>query len=82
PEELGMVMVVVGVFISLLFVAFGVLQIYASRFIGERKNHTFIFVMAIITCCTGMLGLILGIFSIIELNKPEVKELFNENQPA
>lgn len=77
PAEFGVLMIIFGLVFFLLILTFGILQLYAAKFIGQRKNYNFVFVMAVVTCLTGMLGLILGIFSIIELNKPHVKELFD-----
>ncbi len=64
-------------FIVLLMVAVGILNFFAAKFINERKNHTFIFVMAIVNCLSGILGIALGIFTIIEIQKVEIKQLFS-----
>jgi len=57
----------------------GILTLFASKYLKEIKNYNFIFVVAILNCLTGILGIVLGIFTIIELNKPDVKALFNKN---
>jgi hypothetical protein len=57
----------------------GVLTLLASKYINEVRNYNFIFVVAILNCLTGILGILLGIFTIIELNKPHVKAFFNKS---
>ncbi|MUP45992.1 hypothetical protein E0K83_09580 [Gramella sp. BOM4] len=76
----GGIMMVVGGFIFLFLLALGIVTILAGKYIGEHKRYTFVLVVAILNCLTGILGILLGIFSIIELNKPEVKELFAKNR--
>lgn len=57
----------------------GILTLLASKYINEVRNYNFIFVIAILNCLTGILGILLGVFTIIELNKPHVKALFNKS---
>lgn len=74
----GMVFMLVGSAIFLFILAMGILTILAGKYIGERRRYDFIFVIAILNCLTGILGILLGIFTIIELNKPQVKQLFRK----
>ncbi len=48
----------------------------------QNKRWTFCFVMAILLCLNPPLGTILGVFTIVVLNRPSVKELFGRNEPA
>lgn len=57
----------------------GVLTLLASKYINEVRNYNFIYVIAILNCLTGILGILLGVFTIIELNKPHVKAFFNKS---
>ena len=57
----------------------GVLTLLALKYINEVRNYNFIFVIAILNCLTGILGILLGVFTIIELNKPHIKALFNKS---
>ncbi|MCP9200859.1 hypothetical protein MKO06_13140 [Gramella sp. GC03-9] len=75
----GGIMMVVGGFIFLFLLALGIVTILAGKYIGEQRRYTFVLVVAIVNCITGILGILLGIFSIIELNKPEVRKLFGKN---
>lgn len=74
----GTIMVVVGIFIFLFLIALGIITIMAGNYLGRKTHYTFIFVVAIINCFTGILGIVLGIFTLIELNKPHVRQLFGK----
>ncbi|MCM8568530.1 hypothetical protein NE848_04020 [Gramella jeungdoensis] len=74
----GLVFMVVGTVIFLFLMALGIVTILAGKFIGERRRYDFIFVIAVLNCFTGILGILLGIFTIIELVKPQVKQLFGK----
>ena len=52
---------------------------YAGRFLKERRNYTFCFVMSCINCAFMPLGTVLGILGIIVLVRDSVKPLFQEN---
>lgn len=77
-SNFGFIFVIIGGIGFLLTLTLGILTIKASKDIKAQNNYTFIFAMAIINCFTGILGILLGIFTIIELNKPEVKALFDK----
>ena len=83
PEELPFnpfaIFTVFGIVFSILALAFGIMNLIAASALKHRKNYTFIFVVAILNCLTGVLGILLGVFTIIELNKPHVKALFGEH---
>jgi putative copper export protein len=82
PEDqahLGtMLMMTLGIVVFLFLLALGILTLLTAKYLGEKRNYDFIFVMAIVNCLTGILGIILGIFTILELNKPHVKRLFGK----
>jgi hypothetical protein len=54
----------------------GVLIMLTGRFIGRRKRYTFCFVMACVECLFMPFGTVLGVFTILVLNRPSVKEEF------
>ncbi|SDR66400.1 hypothetical protein [Christiangramia echinicola] len=74
----GAIVMTIGIVLFLFFVAMGILTLLTAKYLGEKRNYDFVFVMAIINCLTGILGIILGIFTIIELNKTNVKRLFGK----
>jgi len=63
-----------------LFFSFisGLLKILCGYYLRQGKNRVFCIVVSALTCFNIPLGTILGIFTIIEVEKPEVKELFNK----
>lgn len=75
---MGITFMLIGVVVFLFLLALGVVTILAGKYIGERRYYDFIFVIAILNCFSGILGILLGIFTILELNKPQVKELFGK----
>ncbi len=78
PFNIGLIFIVIGSVFFVLVIIMGILTILASHYLKEVKNYTFIFVVAILNCFTGILGILLGVFTIIELNKPHVKEKFGQ----
>lgn len=76
PFNPGILFIIIGGIGFILAVIFGMLTLHAGKCIKARKKPQFIFVMAILQCFTGVLGILLGVFTIIELQKPEVKALF------
>ncbi|UCG58497.1 MAG: hypothetical protein JSU70_03110 [Phycisphaerales bacterium] len=76
---------VVGLFFvmfSLLAIAAGwtlaICLIVAGRRLARRQHYTFCLVVAAISCVFMPLGTVLGVFTIIVLMRPTVKELFAE----
>lgn len=74
----------IGLFFTLFaggFILFGwvfaICIILGGRFISKRKNYMFCMVMAGIECMFTPFGTVLGVFTIITLVRPSVKELFN-----
>lgn len=78
PFNPSTILFVIGGIGFVLTVTFGILTLLASKYLKEIRNYNFIFVVAILNCLTGILGILLGIFTLIELNKPHVKELFEK----
>ncbi len=74
----GAIVMFIGIALFIFFLAMGILTLLTAKYLGERKNYDFIFVIAIINCLTGILGIILGVFTILELNKAQVKRLFGK----
>jgi hypothetical protein len=59
---------------------FSALIIIAGRFLARRKHHLFCLIMAAVSCAVSVpLGTVLGVFTLIVLLRPSVKELFRVN---
>lgn len=79
PFNPGYIFLIIGVVGIVMCVGLGTLALLASKYIKEQRNYTFIYVAAIINALTGVLGILLAVFALIELGKPHVKELFEKN---
>lgn len=78
PFNPGVFMAGMGVFAGLAFSITGILNFLAAKYIREERNHTFLMIVSVINCFSGILGILLGIFTIIEIQRADVKELFDE----
>lgn len=65
---------------AVVFIAIGwacaVMIFFAGRFLRDRKNHLFCMVVAGLSCFFMPIGTILGVFTIVVLNRAGVKEQF------
>lgn len=77
PAVMGGIFVGVGLFITALFGALGVLILMTGRKLAKQSSYTFCFVIAVLVCLWMPLGTILGIFTMVVLTRDSVKALFN-----
>jgi hypothetical protein len=56
--------------------AFATSMILAGRFLAQRVYYTFCFVVAALECVFVPFGTVLGVFTIVVLQRPAVKEMF------
>jgi hypothetical protein len=82
PAFLGWLFVGLASFFILAGWTFAVLVLIAGRFIARRKHFQFCFVMACVECMLMPFGTVLGVFTILVLNRPTVEELFAVNAQA
>jgi hypothetical protein len=76
PAFIGWFLVIMATFFILAGWTFAILILIAGRFIAHRKRYTFCFVMAAVECLFMPFGTVLGVFTILVLNRQSVKELF------
>jgi hypothetical protein len=76
PAFLGWLFVILGSFLILFGWAMAALVLIAGRCIGRRKHYTFCFVVACVECLSVPFGTVLGVFTILVLNRPSVKAAF------
>ena len=57
-----------------------VLTFFAGKRLSARRSWTFVFVMACLLCTGFPMGTALGVFTIIVLNRPSVKGLFESGR--
>jgi hypothetical protein len=75
-EPMGWMFFGVGLLLGLWVIAMTVLTILSARWMGQGKRWTFCLVIACIHCISFPFGLALGIFSILVLVRPSVKNWF------
>lgn len=81
PPEFGYFFIGLGVFMLLWRSVYAFLMLHAGKALRQQRRWKFVFLMAIADCVLGgMPGIVLGVFTIIVLNRPSVKELFAESE--
>ncbi|CBA16610.1 hypothetical protein [Xanthomonas albilineans] len=55
-------------------------MLYAGRCLGARRRHTYCVIVAGLSCVMMPFGTVLGVFTLLVLTRPSVKQLFA--QPA
>ncbi|WP_340199938.1 hypothetical protein [Ascidiimonas sp. W6] len=78
PFNPGYFFVIIGIVGFVVCIVMGILQLLASKYMKQLKKYEFVFVIAILTCLTGILGMFLGAFTISLLQMPQIKELFDK----
>ncbi len=73
------IFIYIWIFIFLIFIIFGILQILSARFIKQRKHRIFSFVIAILNLFSFPYGTVLGVMTIIVHNRYSVMELYKSN---
>jgi hypothetical protein len=76
PAFVGWLLVMLGGFLILFGWTFALLALITGRCIARRKHYMFCFVMACVECLSVPFGTVLGVFTILVLNRQSVKELF------
>jgi hypothetical protein len=77
PEAFGWFFVVIGALFSLLLWAFAVTLFLTARALAARRNRIFCLVIAAISCAGFPLGTALGVFTILVLQRPSIRHLFD-----
>jgi hypothetical protein len=76
PPLVGWLFVVIGGAGVLFGWAFAVCMAVAGSLLNRHKGYLFCLVMAGIACLVQPFGTVLGVFTILVLSRPSVKELF------
>lgn len=81
PAFVGWVFAVLGGAFILMGWIFAGLLVRAGRCLARRRHYMFCFVIACIACVFMPFGTILGVFTLIVLIRPSVKNLFERGIP-
>jgi len=80
PAFAGVLLSMVGMIGILMGWTLAVCIIIAGRCLAKRTRYMFCLAMAAISCTFMPFGTVLGVFTIIVLMRPSVKELFEVNK--
>lgn len=72
----GGFLVVIGIAVSLFFVAQSVLQLLAARALGKRRKRLLCQIAAGVSCLQMPWGVLLAVFTFMVLGRDSVKQLF------
>ncbi|MFZ5438548.1 MAG: hypothetical protein ACOZQL_01000 [Myxococcota bacterium] len=79
PEAFGWFFIGIAVFLMAVIWTSAVLAFLVGRRLGERRSGTFITVVAALTCLSMPLGTLLGVFTLVVLQRPQVKASFQRS---
>lgn len=79
-KEMMAILIVFYIVMGVIICAFAIANFMSARFIKNRKNKTFSFVVAALNCIQMPFGTVLGVFTIIVLMRPSVKSGYEANQ--
>jgi hypothetical protein len=83
PSFMGWFFVLFGAVWLLCGLAFAICLWLSGRFLAQHRRYLFCLVMAAISCMFSPFGTVLGVFTIVVLMRPSVRELFGETvRPA
>jgi len=73
----GMLFIAMGICMLVLGLAYAVCMALAGRFLDQHRNYVFCLVMAALSCAFFPFGTVLGVFTIIVLQRDSVRTLFD-----
>jgi hypothetical protein len=78
----GAMFIVVGLVFLAIYGGLATANLIAAKRFEERQGHTFLFVISCLNCLFAPIGTGLGVFSLVVLSRPTVKELFGIPVPG
>jgi hypothetical protein len=79
PLFFGWIFIIIGAVLIVLGWAFSTCIVIAGRFLARRIHYMFCIVIAAIECIFMPFGTVLGVFTIVVLARPSVREMFELN---
>ena len=76
PPEMGWLFIGIGGSVTLIGWIIAALVAVSGRFLGRRQHWIYCLVIACIVCMNMPIGTVLGVFTIVVLVRPTVKEMF------
>lgn len=78
PLVIGWVFIIIGTGLMVLGWAFAFCVILAGRYLARQVHYLFCMVIGAIECIFMPFGTVLGVFTIVVLARPSVKEMFEQ----
>jgi hypothetical protein len=78
PREILTFLIVFYIVLAVLIAFSSILNVLSGWFLHTRKNRTFSLIVAGINCVQVPVGTVLGVFTIIVLSRPSVREMYQE----
>lgn len=82
PPWFGLIFIVLGGAFVLAGWAFALAKFAAGRALARRRRRTFCVAVACVCCVLPPIGTVLGVFTVVVLNRPSVKALFDRGDLA
>jgi hypothetical protein len=82
PAFVGWLLIAVAALLILVGWSIALAILLAGRFLARRAHYLFCFVVAAVECIFMPCGTVLGVFTIIVLNRPSVRSLFQVGSPS
>lgn len=79
PAWFGYFFIFGGFFAIVMMWACAVLLFLSGRYLAQRRRHTFVMVVAAISCIFFPFGTALGVFTLVVINKDSVRAAFLSN---
>ena len=76
PKFMGVFFIVIAALMIILGATYAICMFVAAHRLAARSGYTFCLVMAALSCMFFPFGTALGVFTIIVLSRPSVRELF------
>jgi hypothetical protein len=73
----GTLFIIMGICLLVIGFAYAVCMALAGRYLTQHRNYVFCLVMAALSCAFFPFGTVLGVFTIIVLQKDSVRQMFN-----
>lgn len=80
PEFIGWFFIIIAATIILVGWSVAATILIAGRFLSRNAHYTYCLVVAAIECIFMPFGTVLGVFTIVVLNRPSVRKLFQEQE--
>lgn len=75
PFDIAAFYQVFGVIAGVWYLFIGLMNLLTARAFNQRRGYGIALTTSIINCLSGVLGMVLAIFTLIEIHKPGTKEM-------